>query len=320
MRVLKPELFQGIKKKKHYFEGWYYKVITEDKKHSVAIICGISYSKDGRDNHAFIQFFETITGQTGYFRFPVKMFHADDKYLDVQIGENRFTKNGIFVNLQNESLQIQGKLDFDNIVSYPSTLLEPGIMGPFSYLPFMECYHGVVNIHQTTSGYLKINAEPISFENGYGYVEKDWGKSFPKGWVWMQSNHFENEEVSFMFSMATVPLAKATFTGFIGYLKLGEKFYRFATYTGAKVVYHRKHDNCLDLVIQSWKYEIHIRAVHHQIGKLIAPHNGRMDRIIEESIDSELYLKFYDRKGNLIYKGIGKNAGLEMMNFKEVKL
>ena len=58
-------------------------------------------------------------------------------------------------------------------------MTRPGVMGPFSFVPFMECYHGVVNIDHKISGSLMINNEEIDFTDGYGYIEKDWGKSFP---------------------------------------------------------------------------------------------------------------------------------------------
>ena len=31
----------------------------------------------------------------------------------------------------------------------------------------------------------------LIFNNGAGYVEKDYGKSFPKGYVWVQTINFE---------------------------------------------------------------------------------------------------------------------------------
>lgn len=321
MRVFKPEIFQGVRKRKNYFEGWYYKIITADQKHAIAFIGGVSYPKHSGDNHAFIQFFDSRTGQTGYFRFEVEDFCPSKDRLDVVIGSNRLQKSGIEVNLQKEDLRIQGKLEFHNIISYPSTLLEPGIMGPFSYVPFMECYHGVVNIQQSVSGYLWINGERIDFEDSYGYVEKDWGRSFPKSWVWMQSNHFKNEDVSFMFSIATIPFYVTEFTGFLSFLRIGKKFYRFATYAGAKIVYHKKNGDVLDVVIRERNYELCLRAVSNEKSNLIAPMDGRMNRVIQESINSKIYLRLYDRKtGNLIFQGLGRHAGLEMMNFEKLKM
>lgn len=321
MRVFKPEIFQGVNRKRNYFEGWYYKIITADKKHAIAFIAGISYPKNGDDNHAFIQFFDAGTGQTGYFRFPVSEFRPSKKKLDVWIGENRFRKTGLEVDLQNEDLHLQGRISFENIIEYPTNLWEPGIMGPFSYLPFLECYHGVVNIHQKVSGYLWVNGDRIDFDDSYGYVEKDWGRSFPKSWVWMQSNHFKNRDVSFMVSIATIPFYVTEFTGFLSFLRIGKKFYRFATYTGAKIAYYRKNGDVLDMVIQDKRYELCFRAIHRDKSDLIAPIDGRMERVIQESINSQIIVRLYERKtGNLLFQGVGNNAGMEMMDFELLKI
>ena len=43
-----------------------------------------------------------------------------------------------------------------------------------------------------SSGSLEINGAEISFEGGKGYIEKDWGRSMPSDWIWIQSNHFED--------------------------------------------------------------------------------------------------------------------------------
>jgi len=38
-----------------------------------------------------------------------------------------------------------------------------------------------------------------------------------------------------------------------------------------------------------------------------------MTRRIKESIDSEVYVKLYDREKNLLFEDSGKRAGLEMV-------
>ena len=44
----------------------------------------------------------------------------------------------------------------------------------------MECYHGIISMNHDILGSLKYNDEDISFNKGKGYMEKDWGHSFPK--------------------------------------------------------------------------------------------------------------------------------------------
>lgn len=123
--------------------------------------------------------------------------------LDVSIENNNFTPESVKIDLSNEFYSIKGSLKFINIEAFPKTLFRPGIMGPFSFVPSMECYHGVVNIHHEIQGAFMINNELVDFSGGYGYIEKDWGKSFPNWYVWMQSNHFKKKDASLMFSVVT---------------------------------------------------------------------------------------------------------------------
>ena len=80
----------------------------------------------------------------------------------------------------------------------------------------------------------KSNAESINFTGGRGYIEKDWGQSFPAGYVWFQSNHFDIAGTSLTASIAVIPWLGSAFRGFIVGLWHQDKLYRFATYTGAK--------------------------------------------------------------------------------------
>ncbi|MPN29068.1 hypothetical protein SDC9_176516 [bioreactor metagenome] len=91
-------------------------------------------------------------------------------------------------------------------VKYKSDkLLNAGIMGWYRFVPFMECYHGVVSLTHNLNGKIYINNEVHNFKDGKGYIEKDWGSSMPSAWIWMQSNHFNENNSSFMLSIANIP-------------------------------------------------------------------------------------------------------------------
>jgi len=54
-KIKHPEIFQGHLNKDRYFEGWYFKYISQDGLVSFACIPGISLNK--KDAHAFIQIY-----------------------------------------------------------------------------------------------------------------------------------------------------------------------------------------------------------------------------------------------------------------------
>jgi len=46
---------------------------------------------------------------------------------------------------------------------------------------------------------------------------------------------------------------------------------------------------------------------------LKAPVIGEMNRIIKESVDSEIEISLFDKKGELIFNSTGNRAGLEII-------
>ncbi len=57
----------------------------------------------------------------------------------------------------------------------------------------------------SVSGELEFNGEPVDFSGGRGYIEKDWGSYFPEGYIWLQSNHFDEPGISAKTSVAKIP-------------------------------------------------------------------------------------------------------------------
>ncbi len=71
-------------------------------------------------------------------------------------------------------------------------------------MPGMEYCHGAVSMDPRTTGVLKYISESVDFSEGKGYIEKDCGQSIPRAWVWMQSNHFDDKNISLKASIADI--------------------------------------------------------------------------------------------------------------------
>ena len=69
--TLHPGVYHGLNKKPPFFEGWYYKLVSADEKHKVAIIPGVIL---GKDAHAFIQVLNGVDGKTAYHEYPLEHF------------------------------------------------------------------------------------------------------------------------------------------------------------------------------------------------------------------------------------------------------
>ena len=311
-KVWHQEAFQGTHRKKGYFEGWYLKLIDEPRTTVFALIPGVSIGRTKEESHAFIQLINAVTGKTEYFRFPYDAFSADQKKFDVSIAGNHFWDGGVEVDLHNETTSLKASLRFENIEKYPTSFLHPGIMGPFSFVPGMECYHGIVNIRHTICGSVVYNGAEMDMTGGEGYIEKDWGRSFPRSWIWLQANHFDAQNASFMFSIARIPWLGTTFTGLICFLRTDDGFYRFATYNGGTVTRVHTDGDRIEVSLKNAKHALSFTAYYQKGGILKAPKNGMMLREIEESITAEVEVTLGDHRGNVLFRDCSNRVGMEL--------
>lgn len=311
LNVFKPEVFQGNLKKKHYFEGWYFKHVSADHSQMYAFIPGISLSKN--DPHAFIQVINGFTGETHYVTYPVDRFSWHNNELFIQIGESVFTKNYIDLKIDEPTIHVKGKLTYKGLTNFPKSFLSPGIMGWYTFVPFMECYHGVVSANHFIDGTLTINSHPVDFNQGKGYIEKDWGTSFPECWIWLQSNSFENKKTSLFLSIAKIPWLGKFFIGFIAFLYFEGQYHLFTTYNRSSIKGIHRNGNVLSTTLENRNYTLGIEVLSKKSGELLAPTQGTMNRRIKESIDSEVKVTLKTKKGAVVYSDYSKGAGLEII-------
>ncbi|MFC2080099.1 tocopherol cyclase family protein [Bacteroidota bacterium] len=307
-------IFQGNKKEEKYFEGWYFKMVAEDGSSIFSVIPGISLSNDGEEKHAFIQIIDGITAQTSYYSFPIEEFSFSKKDFAIKIDENYFSKDMIILHLKDKDSFVSGKIEMFNQVDYKSgKLMNSGIMGWYRFVPYMQCYHGVVSVTHELKGELLIDGENHNFNSGKGYIEKDWGTSMPSAWIWMQSNHFSDSSSSFMLSIADIPWRGKSFTGFLGFYYHNNQVYRFATYLHTQLELEIPDSNLLKIKIEDRKNTFILEARSNNMGMLKAPVEGSMDRRIPESIDATIKITKIDRKGRIVFIDSTNIAGLEMV-------
>ena len=120
--LMNPPIFQGSLKENNYFEGWYFKNVSKDMSSVLSFIPGISLSKN---EHAFIQVLDGITGWTHYFEFSVKDFKPLKERFMVNIGPNEFSTSGLKVDLEENDLKINGEVRFSNLSPFPKGILSP---------------------------------------------------------------------------------------------------------------------------------------------------------------------------------------------------
>jgi tocopherol cyclase len=310
LKSSRPALFQGNLRKKRYFEGWYFKLVSADGEDIFSIIPGISLS---HESHAFIQVIEGKTGKTDYISFNISAFTYSARKFEIQIENNKFSSEQLSLNLSGELFRIKGRAFFEKSVTWESTFLAPGIMGWYNRVPFMECYHDVVSLDHQLKGILNINDINVDFSSGRGYTEKDWGTSFPECWIWAQANCFNITGTSFMFSVAKIPWLGKFFIGHLCFLLYKGTIYKFMTWNNTKVSSLKHNNNQIFISLAGKDHILEVIITSSISGKIIAPVQGVMDRYIKESVDATISLKLASRNGKEIFKGTSVHAGLEVV-------
>lgn len=311
LRLYKPAVFQGDLRKKNYFEGWYFKHVSADLGTVFSFIPGIALNES--DPHAFIQVIDGTTSESEYLVYPVSSFSWKKEKLYVSIGNSVFTGDSSFLDICGGKFRIEGEVRYSGIVRFPVTLSAPGIMGWYSYVPRMECRHGIVSANHTISGSLSINSKVTDFTGGKGYIEKDWGRSFPESYLWIQANNFKDTGTSFSFSVAKIPWIGKFFIGFICFLYYKKKYYLYTTWNRSSITRLTRNEDSFGIEVKNKGTVLRIDARMNFHGELMAPVSGMMTRRIRESIDSEVGIELLDRKGNSIYAGSSSRAGFELI-------
>jgi len=313
LSIWRPEAFHGVPKDGSFFEGWFFKLVDAGRRQVLAVIPGIFFGKDPADTHAFIQVLDGTNHVSTYLRYPVSDFRASRKTLQLTVGPNRFGKEFMDLDIRSADRSVRGRLEFFSLTAWRSRPWSPGVMGWYAFVPFMECSHGVVSLDHQIHGSLSLDGRSILFDGGRGYIEKDWGRSFPRDYVWIQSNHFEQTGASLMASVARIPWLGGAFRGFIIGLRANGRLFRFATYTGASMRRLHVSDKMVEIEVSDCRHRLEIRVDRTDTGILHAPYSSAMVSRIAESLGSRVDVRLFKKSnGETLFHGAGEPAGMDL--------
>jgi tocopherol cyclase len=310
-RLRDPAIFQGSLRKSDYFEGWYFKQVGSGGKRKLAVIPGVSLT--GRESHAFVQVFDGYMGETSYASYDLETFVPGKDPFSLKIGENRFSLSGI--DLELPELGIRGCLRYSDHTRPKYRWYDRGVMGWYGYVPFMETYHGLLSMDHAVEGVLEIEGQKHVFDGGRGYIEKDWGHSFPSSWIWMQSNGFHTPKTSLMVSVASIPWLGSSFVGHLAVMLVDGKMINMSTYMGGKITSLDKDEQGVALKIETWRNVLEVEAKKGESVVLRSPRRGEMTGRTIESLTSVIDVKLFSKLNHKsLYSGTGRDAGLEIMD------
>lgn len=309
-----PARFHVPGRSGYHFEGWYYKLVDRAAARPLAVIPGVVF---GSDAHAFVQVLDAAAGQRAYVRYPVDAFTYRDDVFAVQVGPNRFTRDGVVLDVAGDGLALAGAVHFGGTRAWPVRPWSPGAMGPFAFLPGMECRHGIVSLDHVLRGTLRLGGDAVAYDGGRGYTEKDWGRGFPESYVWIQANRFEpdapgGQAPCLTLSLARIPWRGLRFDGFIGGLLVGGRLHRFCTYTGARLRRLEVTPRLVRVALSGGGLWLEVEAVREEAGvALRAPVPGGMTDRVAQTMTAAVAVRLFDRARGRVFEGRSDAASVE---------
>lgn len=293
------------KKKTNYFEGWYTRLVDQEKGINYAFIFALTKNAD--DPHAFIQIYDGVKLTNTYLRFESSDFSYQDGV--VRIGENILSLEKLYV--------VNG--GFEVSVSFKEKVFLDKHLGFRSAMSFMSLFPLVcfqeVNINDGLfSGIYKDENETYRIK-GKLYMEKTYGHRFPKEWVWIQSNHFD-KDVSISVGLGLIPLFGKLRKGYFGIIRYQKKDYRFGIYNFSKVEVLEENGNRV-LLFKKRKYSLRVEVEDKDPVTLVGPsEKAVMNLDVFESINATCKVRLTKGKEVLVESN-GKYVGFENMYKKK---
>ena len=91
-------------------------------------------------------------------------------------------------------------------------------MGYTYFIPNLPCYHSVLNTAQSVSGEIQHQGVCYILDHEMGYLEKNWGTTFPESYFWVHAIDPNNPAISLLFSRAKIVWLGKTYIKHVGYL------------------------------------------------------------------------------------------------------
>ena len=312
MFLKRPELYHGYLKKGPFFEGWYHKMSSKNGQ-TFVVIPGIYKSGVNNNQTAFLMLYQGSNERVDYIPFNVNDFQCDTSSYELRLGNNLFSLDRVILDFEYKYLKVEGEITTDKLNPWPVSLFERGCMGWYGYIPTMECFHGILSMNHDLNGYININDNKTTLDQGNGYIEKDWGKNFPKDWIWAQSNHFKKPGLSISASLATIPWKNYEFSGFIIGIQHKRDLYKFTTYNFSKILKIEIENESLFWVIKKGDFELEIKIERGKKGGILyAPDRIDMIPKVKEYLDGEISFRL-KKGGKIILEEHSKKTAVEII-------
>jgi hypothetical protein len=204
----KPNSIRGTFERNKFFEGWFQKVYSKAHKASFILIYGYA-THNSDDEFGFLQVL--IPNQVPELvYFPKNEVSCDIEKHIFCMGNNLLTTELIRIDIHDLRIDL-------NLKSSQPFRTFKNSMGYTYFIPNLPCYHSVLNTAQSVSGEIQYKGLCYTLDHEMGYLEKNWGTTFPENYFWVHAIDPNNPAISLLFSRAQIVWLGKTYIKHVGY-------------------------------------------------------------------------------------------------------
>ena len=229
------------------------------------------------------------------------------------VANHEFSIRYIKMNHYDGNYQILGELRFVDVIPWPDSLLRPGSMGFYNFLPIPFRYQ-VICLYGEIVGSLLINNKEIDFTGGKVYIEKMWGKNYPRNYLWLQTADFP-----FPGTALSCRISRSKVMGIKRYLFFtafyhDEKVYQFTTLNRSKLKVEELYRQFkLTFTYQDLERKIIMSYKPEEFVEWQGPYDGRLTLPVKQLLTGQVRVELTDLfKNKVLFTGIGESAMLEI--------
>lgn len=180
-----------------------------------------------------------------------------------------------------------------------------------SYLPIFDPGWQVLMAAGLASGWIKWQGTTYTLTNAPFYAEKNWGKSFPQKWFWLNCNHFgEDISVTAVGSLRE-NLGVTETVGLIG-IHAQNQFYEF-TSLNAAVGWRVMPWGQWEMEGKNGQFRVKLKGNTEQLGTWVrVPTRDGLQFQCRDTTRGHLKLELWDEQDGLLLSGQSHLAGLEI--------
>jgi tocopherol cyclase len=298
---IKPSSLRGDLRRSRFFEGWFQKVYSTQHQASFVIIYGYA-TQNSYDTCGFIQL-HVPNAAPQIIYFPQHDISLDANQHIVRMGDNVLTTEMIDINTADITINLS-LLNNKPIQTFGNS------MGYSYYVPSLPCYHSVLNTSHRVSGRIRHKASEYTLNDEMGYLEKNWGTSFPEHYFWLHAVDPTDPSVSLLFSRADIRWLGQNFLKHVGHIRFDDKQIDLRQLKNFAVSSSIPSSNKRVMQITSKALELEIAITSGQKVLLKGPRDGTLSRDILHYADAMIDL-------HLLHEGTERTLHL-VGNFEHI--